>query len=267
LRLRLAAALLLGCCATAAAEPPAISIVIDDLGDRWEESRAAAELPGAVACALLPESPYTARVAELAQRRGKEILLHLPLQPQQGRGHPLTIASDTPAAARDALLQRALRAVPQAVGVNNHQGSRLTAQADTMRWLMQALRAHGGLYFLDSRTTAATVAESMAWQQGLDATRRQVFLDAHRGPAAVRREWQRLLQLARRHGSALAIGHPFPETLALLRQELPRLQAQGVQLIAPSALIRRQGTSPGLRLAARPLQLSDALTSPAESSH
>lgn len=247
-----------------AAQTPAISIVIDDLGDRWQEGRQTAELPGAVACAVLPESPHGAQVAALAQARGKEILLHLPLQPRQGPAHPLTINAGAAPERREALLRRALASVPMAVGVNNHQGSLLTAQLEPMRWLMQALRRHGGLYFVDSRTTAETVAETLAWQQELAATRRQVFLDDARGPAAVHREWQRLLQLARRQGSALAIGHPYPETLALLRSEIPRLQAQGIRLVAPSALIREQGTSKQLRVAARPLQLSDRLTWPAE---
>lgn len=248
----------------ASAQTPTISIIIDDLGDRWTESREAAELPGAVACALLPESPYSARVAELAQARGKEILLHLPLQPQSGRGHPLTIHAGTTPEQREALLQRALAAVPQAVGVNNHQGSLMTQQVEPMRWLMRALRSRGGLYFVDSYTSAQSLAEPLAWEQELPATRRQVFLDANRGAAAVRREWQRLLQLARRNGSALAIGHPYPETLALLRAEIPRLQAQGIRLLPPSALIRQQGTSKQLRVAARPLQLSASLTWPAE---
>jgi len=260
---RLAGALLLWPL-LAAAQTPAISIVIDDLGDRWQEGRQVAELPGAVACAVLPESPHGAQIAAAAQARGKEILLHLPLQPQQGPAHPLTIKAGGPPEQREALLRRALAAVPMAVGVNNHQGSLLTAQHEPMRWLMQALRRHGGLYFVDSRTTAATVAEPLAWEQELPATRRQVFLDDARGPAAVQREWQRLLQLARRQGTALAIGHPYPETLALLRSEIPRLQAQGIRLVAPSALIREQGTSKQLRVAARPLRLSDRLTWPAE---
>ncbi|HSW12504.1 MAG TPA: divergent polysaccharide deacetylase family protein [Solimonas sp.] len=264
---RIAAGLLLCWPLLAAAQQPStvISIVIDDLGDRWQESRQAAELPGAVACAILPESPHGAQVAQLAQARGKEVMLHLPLQPGQGRGHPLTILDSASPEQRDALLQRALAAVPQAVGVNNHQGSRLTSAAEPMRWLMRALRQHGGLYFVDSRTSAATQAEAEAWQQDLPTTRRQVFLDNSRGAAAVRKEWQRLLQLARRNGSALAIGHPYPETLALLQAEIPRLQAQGIRLVAPSALIRRQGTSRQQRVAALPLRFSEQLPAvPAE---
>ncbi len=262
LRYRLGAALLLLPC-IAGARAPAISIVIDDLGDRLAESRAAAELPGPVACAMLPESPYTPQIAALAQARGKEVMLHLPLQPGQGRGHPLTILDTASPEQRHALLQRALAAVPQAVGVNNHQGSRLTSESEPMRWLMQALREHGGLYFIDSRTSAATQAEAEAWQRDLPTTRRQVFLDNSRSPAAIQGEWQRLLALARKNGTALAIGHPYPETLALLQREIPRLQAQGIRLIAPSQLIREQGTSRQQRVAAAPLRLAAVMAEPA----
>lgn len=264
LRRTAGAALLLWLPCIAGARPPAISIIIDDLGDRLAESRTAAELPGPVACAMLPESPYTPQVAALAQARGKEVMLHLPLQPGQGRGHPLTILDTASPAQRDALLQRALAAVPQAVGVNNHQGSRLTSESEPMRWLMGELRARGGLYFVDSRTSAATQAEAEAWRQDLPTTRRQVFLDNSRGAAAVQGEWQRLLALARKNGSALAIGHPYPETLALLQREIPRLQSQGIRLIPPSALIREQGTTRSLRVSAQPLRLSLAMAEPAE---
>lgn len=262
LRCSLAVLLLMPC--VAGARTPAISIVIDDLGDRLAESRAAAELPGPVACSMLPESPYTPQIAALAQARGKEVMLHLPLQPGAGRGHPLTILDTASPAQRDALLQRALAAVPQAVGVNNHQGSRLTSESEPMRWLMQALRERGGLYFIDSRTSAATQAEAESWLQDLPTTRRQVFLDNSRGAAAVQAEWQRLLALARKNGTALAIGHPYPETLALLQREIPRLQAQGIRLIAPSALIREQGTSRQQRVAAAPLRLSAVMSEPVE---
>ena len=260
---RLLGALLLSLSCTAGAKAPAVSIIIDDLGYRLAEGRSAVELPGPVACAMLPESPFTPQLANLAQQRGKEVLLHLPLQPGAGRGHPLTILDSASPEQREALLQRALSAVPQAVGVNNHQGSRLTSEREPMRWLMQALRDRGGLYFVDSRTSAATQAENEAWQQDIPTTRRQVFLDNTRGAAAVRKEWQRLLALARKNGSALAIGHPYPETLALLKSELPRLQAQGIRLVAPSALIREQGTTRSLRVAAMPLRLSSAMAEPA----
>jgi polysaccharide deacetylase 2 family uncharacterized protein YibQ len=240
---------------------PFISIVIDDLGDRWDEGRQAVALPGPVACAVLPETPHGARLAALAHAAGKEVLLHLPLQPLQGKPHPMSLSAGMAEPQREALLQRALASVPHVVGVNNHQGSATTQQAEPMRWLMRALRQQGGLYFLDSYTTAASVAQGIAQAEGLPATRRQVFLDAERSPAAIRKEWKRLLQMARVHGSAVAIGHPFPETLAMLREEIPRLGA-GIELVAPSELIRRQARHRGLRTAGISLRFSETLSWP-----
>ncbi len=244
---------------------PFISIVIDDLGDRWDEGRQAVALPGAVACAVLPETPHGARLAALAHAAGKEVLLHLPLQPLQGKAHPISLSAGMAEAQREALLQRALASVPHVVGVNNHQGSATTQQAEPMRWLMRALRHHGDLYFLDSYTTAASLAQGIAQAEGLPATRRQVFLDADRNPAAIRKEWKRLLQMARARGSALAIGHPFPETLAMLREEIPRLGAS-IELVAPSELIRRQAGQRGLRTAGLSLRLSETLSWPGPAS-
>lgn len=243
---------------------PFISIVIDDLGDRWEEGRQAVALPGPVACAVLPETPHGARLAALAHAAGKEVLLHLPLQPLQGKPHPMSLSAGMAEPQREALLQRALASVPHVVGVNNHQGSATTQQAEPMRWLMRALRQQGGLYFLDSYTTAASVAQGIAQAEGLPATRRQVFLDAERSPAAIRKEWKRLLQMARTHGSAVAIGHPFPETLAMLREEIPRLGAS-IELVPPSELIRRQARLRGLRTAGISLRFSETLSWPGPS--
>lgn len=240
---------------------PFISVVIDDIGDRWDEGRQAVALPGPVACAVLPETPHGARLAALAHAAGKEVLLHLPLQPLQGKPHPMSLSAGMAEPQREALLQRALASIPHVVGVNNHQGSATTQQAEPMRWLMRSLRRHGGLYFLDSYTTAASLAQGMAQAEGLPATRRQVFLDAERNPAAIRKEWKRLLQMARVHGSAVAIGHPFPETLAMLREEIPRLGAS-IELVAPSELIRRQTLRRGLRTAGLSLRLSQTLSWP-----
>ncbi|MFP5307262.1 MAG: divergent polysaccharide deacetylase family protein [Gammaproteobacteria bacterium] len=232
------AALFFGLAAFGAqAGAPLISIVIDDLGDSWAEGRAAIGLPGAVACAFLPESPHTPRLAGLAHAAGKEVLVHLPLEPSAGAVHPLALRMQEPAVLRSGALERLLAAVPHAVGVNNHQGSRATASRGTMHWLMRELSQRGTAYFIDSMTTPESVAYPMARAYGIPATRRRVFLDHERGAQATRREFSRLIELARRTGGALAIGHPYPETLAVLSELLPQLDRLGVSLVAPSQLI------------------------------
>lgn len=241
--LRLTAALTLALAAQgaapAAAAAPLISIIIDDMGDSLPRGGAALSLPGAVAFAFLPESPHTPALAERAYAAHKEILVHLPLQPMEARAHPLALSMQTTPLQRHDALQQLLASVPHATGVNNHQGSRATANLAQMRWLMRELSLHPIGFFVDSRTAPDSVAYAVARAYGIPATRRQVFLDHDPDAAAVEQQFSRLIALARRHGSALAIGHPHPATLAVLTARLQQLDALGVTLIAPSELIRR----------------------------
>lgn len=216
-----------------------ISIVIDDLGDKLHEGEAVIALPGAIACAFLPESPHTRRLATLAHDRGKEILLHLPMEPVGGGGHPLAIGSQLPVSSRNSQLERYLASVPYVTGVNNHQGSLTTANRGTMHWLMRELSARGIRFFVDSMTSGSSVAYPMARAYGIPATRRKVFLDHERGVETARTQFAKLVRIAHQNGGALAIGHPHPETLQVLREMLPRLAALGVELVTPSQLIRR----------------------------
>lgn len=218
---------------------PAVSIVIDDIGYNWPDGRAAVDLPGAVTCAFLPHTPYAARLARLAHAQDKQIILHLPMEALDGQ--PLGPGGLTLTMAKPAFLRTVrsdLASIPFVRGVNNHMGSLLTEQPRQMRWLMEDLVYHGGLFFLDSRTTAQTVAQKTAMNEGLPNIRRNVFLDDVQQPAAVRRQFEELIRLARRHGTALAIGHPHPVTLAVLRRMLPTLQAQGIRLVPVSELIQ-----------------------------
>jgi uncharacterized protein len=248
-------------CVAPAPAPPRgeIAIIIDDLGHQRGAGLRAIHLPGPVALAFLPDTPHAASQAAYADRLGKEVLLHLPLEPATGsaRAHPTAIRAG---AGRDELRQAfaaALASVPHARGVNNHQGSLLTGLAEPMGWLMQELQARPGLYFVDSRTSSASVAYRTARQHGVPATERNVFLDDERGERAIRAQFQRLVARAQRDERALAIGHPYPETLQVLEEELPRLAAHGLRLLSPSELIARQG---GYRGPLRNLKLSPGLT-------
>ena len=130
-----------------------------------------------------------------------------------------------------------LDSVPGAIGVNNHMGSAATADPRVMRAVVRVL-SERRLFLLDSRTTEGTVARRIADEASLPAVSRHVFLDAVEGPDAIERAFRDLLRKARKDGSALAIGHPHPATLALLERELPRLGRQGVLLVTVSSLTR-----------------------------
>jgi polysaccharide deacetylase 2 family uncharacterized protein YibQ len=236
----------------AADQQPRIAIIIDDLGYDLSAGERAIGLPGPVAYALLPGAPRTEQLAELAHSRGKEVLLHLPLQaavdPQGGQEGDLLLDMSMHQFRR-AVAAR-IDAIPYAIGVNTHRGSLLTRHPGHMRWLMDEMADRGSLFFVDSYTTAHSVALQIAREQGLEAARRDVFLDPDRDPATVVREFARLKQVAGRKGFAIGIGHPYPETLEYLTRALPLLQSDGIELVGIRDLVRRAGRGHGPAAAA-----------------
>ena len=132
----------------------------------------------------------------------------------------------------------ALAAVPHVVGINSHRGSLLTRHPGHMMWLMQEIAKREQLFFIDSYTTHHSVALQIAEESGVDATRRDVFLDPDRSPETVAREFERMKEVARQRGQVVAIGHPYPSTLELLERELPRLAEEGFELVNVSEIVR-----------------------------
>lgn len=164
-------------------------------------------------------------------------MLHMPMGNTQDR--PLGPTALTLAQSRDEFVwefQKALASLPHIKGVNNHMGSAITADVKRMQWLMQAISSYP-LYFVDSRTTVQTVAARTAEARNLPNLERDVFLDHDASPAAIDDQFRRLIQLAKKQGSAVAIGHPYPSTLGYLEAVLPRLNRLGIRLISPSALL------------------------------
>lgn len=225
----------------AAAESPMVAIVIDDLGHALDPGLQVAALAGPVACSILPHTPSGPELARRCHDSGKEVMLHLPMQPADPSERPghgaLEIVHSRHELTRR--LEAAMAAVPHASGVNNHMGSLLTRHLAPMQWLMESLSERSDLFFVDSITTLGTVAGRVAESNGLRTARRDVFLDHSPRPEDIRREFERLKQAARSKGSALAIGHPYPETLAILRAELPRLREEGIMLVSVNRLIHR----------------------------
>ncbi len=240
LRICLAAMMLLIASHTGAAGQPRVAIIIDDLGYHLEAGRRAIALPGPVAFAVLPGTPRATSLAKWAHERGKEVLLHLPLQAnsEDKDNEPVGIDLDMSREAVGTTFEAALNSVPHVVGVNGHRGSLLTRHPGHMQWLMEEIRARDGLFFVDSYTTVNSVAMQMATEVGVSAARRDVFLDPDRSPATVARQFERMKHLARKRGFVVAIGHPYKATLALLEKELPRLGDQGIELVTISELVK-----------------------------
>ncbi len=235
--------LILLCCLSLAticlAAPPAprIVLIIDDMGNSLELGQRAIALPGVVNYAFLPHSTYTKTLANEANRQQKEVLLHAPMS--NLHDYPTGPGTLTPKMSQQQFLVTLtdnIASIPHVKGVNNHMGSLLTQLKQPMSWLMQALKQQN-LYFVDSRTSPLTVAERTAKDWQLPNLRRDIFLDNQRTPEAIARQFEQLLQQSRRHGQAVAIGHPYPETLDFLEQALPQLAEKGFVLSSASGLL------------------------------
>ena len=236
---RATAILLLLASQSFAQSAPRIAIIIDDLGYHVAAGHRAVALPGPVACAILPGTPGATQVATAARERGKEVLLHLPLQSvdHDGAAEPGSITLDTTREAFADTFAAAIESVPFAVGVNGHRGSLLTRHPGHMSWLMEEILRAGGLYFVDSYTTHRSIALQIASERGVPAIKRDVFLDSDPAPDKVAREFERLKKLARERGLAVAIGHPYPATLAFLERAIPGLVEEGIHLVPLRELI------------------------------
>jgi len=245
-----AIALVLVAASAAADQRPALSLVIDDLGYSLDHGMAAIDLAGSHTYAILPESTYARRLAQRAHLLGKEVILHMPMQSIHSR------AAQEPNALNermneDQLTDRVhslLESVPFIRGVNNHMGSHLTEFDFFMRPVMDSIRSYNPqLYFLDSRTSPLSVAHAQALDAGLASIRRDVFLDNEPNAESIYLQFRIFLNRAREHGSAIAIGHPYPETLEMLRAQLPASTARFEYLPVSQLIELRRAHGSGLR--------------------
>jgi len=214
-----------------------LAILLDDAGQRMDLVARASELPPQVGIAVLPFLPYSAETAVALHGADHEIWLHLPMEAvggeDPGPGALMTGMSDDEL--RDAVFM-AINNVPHVVGVNNHMGSKATADLRMMTWVMQDL-ASMGLAFLDSRTTVETVAEEAARAQGVATGRRHVFLDNKRTAEAVKAQLEEAIYRSKTDGEIIAIGHLNEVTIGVLGRELPGLASRGVTLVRPTELL------------------------------
>ena len=217
-----------------------LAILLDDGGQKLDLVPAAAELPAEIGFAILPFLPRSSETAVALHKAGHEIWLHLPMEPENypanDPGPGAILMSMTPDELRTTL-HSAINNIPHAIGVNNHMGSRATADLKTMTWIMQDLKSRG-MAFIDSRTTVRTVAEEAARAQGVPTGRRHVFLDNERSAPAIRAQLDEAVYRCRMEGEIIAIGHLDPVTVEVLSQELPGLSARGADLAKPSDLVR-----------------------------
>lgn len=218
---------------------PRIAVVIDDLGLNRPAARRTIALPGPLTLSFMTYAEGLAEFGAAGRAAGHELMLHVPMEPDDPGLDPgpraLRLAQDSAAIVQN--LEWGLDRMSGYVGINNHMGSRFTAEAEAMRPVLAALRARG-LLFLDSRTAPRSAAQSLAAELGVPTAGRDVFLDHETSEDFIRQQLAQTEAIARRQGSAIAIGHPYPETLELLAEWLPSLAEKGFQLAPVSAVVR-----------------------------
>ena len=224
---------------SAFAAPSKLAIVIDDMGYHPTEDAAVLAMPREVSVAIIPAAPYAKARNQQAHAQKRDILIHMPMQPVSNikiEAGGLTLGlSESQVAQR---VSDAKGIISHAIGMNNHMGSAATADPQ----LMRALRREQ-LFFLDSRTIGKSVAGKIAKEQGVRVLDRHIFLDDSNELADVQRQFQAALSYARKHGTAIAIGHPRKNTIAVLQSGLKNLP-EDIQLVGMGALWRNEKVIP-----------------------
>jgi polysaccharide deacetylase 2 family uncharacterized protein YibQ len=214
-------------------------LILDDIGYNADAGLRAINLPAQITLAVIPHTQHGKTLAEAAHPAGRELMLHAPMSNLSGM--ELGEGGLTLQQSEEEFLQvltAALADIPHIKGVNNHTGSELTAALQPMQWVMQELK-NRDLYFVDSMTTRDSVAATTAAQFLVPSLRRHVFLDNVQTAEAIDVEFRRAIALAQQQGYAVAIGHPYPETLAYLEIALPLLAESQVEIVPVSVMLEQ----------------------------
>ncbi|MBJ6726305.1 divergent polysaccharide deacetylase family protein [Geomesophilobacter sediminis] len=217
-----------------------VAIIIDDMGTNVSEVRELLAIGQPLTFSVIPSLAKAKAVAEIAHSAGAEVMVHMPMEPQ---GYPkqrmekigLLLSMDDAEVAQR--VKGYFQTVPFAVGANNHMGSRFTEDAGKMETVLTVLKERG-MFFIDSRTSPASVGLETARELGVKTAARQVFLDNVQDDALIRKQLQQAVSIARKRGSAIAICHPHPATIRALRGALPGIAREGITFVHVSKLVR-----------------------------
>jgi uncharacterized protein len=214
---------------------PVISIIIDDLGYRGKDDVNALNLPGPITYAIMPHAPYSLKLSQIAKQSGNNVILHLPMEAIEHKNNkflgPGALKLNMGENLFISTLSNNIQSIPNIIGVNNHMGSLLTKHIEQMEWLMDYLHLRK-IFYVDSITSSDTVATDIARKKNVPFLKRDVFLDNIRDIEYIDNQFKQLITIAKRNGSAIAIGHPHPETIEVLGKILKKLDDYGVSLIS-----------------------------------
>ena len=216
---------------------PKLALIIDDCGQWISTERGFVALPIPLTLSVLPDVHYGETISREATDAGKGVMLHLPMETLSGMNPgPGKVTTEMTDGEITAQVEHDLAQVPLARGVNNHEGSKASADPRVMRDVIDVLAQRGNLFFIDSKTNSASVGESTASKAGVPTAARDVFLDNKADVAYSEAQLREAEAIAKRTGSAIAIGHPRATTLEAVRAMIPQLQADGIDFVLAQTL-------------------------------
>ncbi|NQT10288.1 MAG: divergent polysaccharide deacetylase family protein [Desulfobacteraceae bacterium] len=218
---------------------PKVAIIIDDIGYERRVTEKFLSLDAVLTFSVFPCSPFQQRIVRKAHAKGFEIMLHMPMEPDEypevDPGPDALLTSMSPDELIDQL-NKSLDAVPLIKGVNNHMGSKMTTESTQMYQIFSVLKKRG-LFFVDSRTTPESICKPSARLLQIPFAQRDVFLDHVQEPDFIRRQIKELIRIAEIHGTAVGIAHPHEVTYEVFLEELPELQKK-VRLVPASSVVQ-----------------------------
>ncbi len=216
-----------------------VAILIDDIGWDRDIVEELLDIDAPISFSILPHLPLSGTIAEEINRFDRDILLHLPMEPY---GYPDVdpgigaIISNMTTEDMEYELTKDINSVPYIIGINNHMGSKLTEDEYIMRVILKMIREND-LFFIDSITSSRTVAFKVAKELGLKTAQRKLFLDNTEDIDYINRQIMKLGEIAKKDGSAIGIGHPYKVTAAALREMIPKLREEGIEIVPISIMV------------------------------
>jgi polysaccharide deacetylase 2 family uncharacterized protein YibQ len=216
-----------------------VAIIIDDLGYNNHKADEFLKIDAKLTFSIFPLAPNSISIAQKANAMGKDVMLHLPMEPYRypeknpGNGALLLSMSDEKLLE---ILDIDIMSVPFIKGINNHMGSRFTEDRKKMMIVLKRIEKRG-LFFLDSLTSSDSVGYKLAKEIGLDTAARDIFLDNEKDIEYIIAQIDKLVRISQRRGYAIGIGHPYPSTIEALKRMIPEFEAKGIEVVPISHLV------------------------------
>lgn len=216
-----------------------LAIIIDDLGWNKEIAKAFLDIDASISFSILPNLKFSKAIADEAGFKGRDVLLHLPMEPHGDIAEPPFLKQLTDKMDKDdmnILITDYISSIPHIVGVNNHMGSKFTENGQYTKYVMEILK-NKNLFFIDSFTTPKSMGYQTAKKSGVKTARRNVFLDNIEDEEYIKGQIEKLINLSQKNGFAIGIGHPHHQTLSALQKMVAVIKEKGIEIVPVSELV------------------------------